>query len=343
MGKWNKWLSAFFFSVAAYSCIRWVTDYTKNGHFWTQSLSNSIIEILILVFAAFILLQGWESWLDKYKEANLRGLRFIWWFYVAPFLLIMVCLNATLLVTRLFTGDGLTMDAVVIANVVGGLFSFMYYNVQRSRIMEQENTRQRILLEQVRNDQLQTELKFLKSQYHPHFLFNALNTVYFQIDEKNLLPRRTLEMISDLLRYQLYGGNQMVSVQEEIDYMRTYIDLQKLRMSERLRLHVEFPVGLERIAIYPLLFLPLIENAFKYVGGAYKLDIRMTWEPDKISFFIRNSVPDIPIPMDPAKKGIGLENLRRRLALLYPDKYVLETSLLENEYVAELMIEINEP
>lgn len=344
MDKWNKWLSALFFAVMAYSCIRWVTDYTKEGHFWTQSLAHSIIEMAILSFAVYLLLQCWETWIEKNKDLNgVKGFRLIWRFYIVPFLLILVCLNVTLLVTRLITGDSLSMDAVVIANVVGGLFSFMYYNIQRSRIMDRENTQQRILLEKVRNDQLQTELKFLKSQYHPHFLFNALNTVYFQIDEKNPQPRRTLEMISDLLRYQLYGGNQKVSLQEEIKYMQTYIDLQKLRMSERLELHVQFPSGLERVSIHPLLFLPLIENGFKYVGGAYELDISMAWDPNRINLHIRNSIPDIPDPIDPSKKGIGLENLRRRLSLLYPDRYVLETTCRNNEFIAKLMIEINEP
>ena len=137
---------------------------------------------------------------------------------------------------------------------------------------------QRIQLEKIKNDQLQTELKFLKSQYHPHFLFNALNTVYFQIDESNKAPRRTLEMISELLRYQLYGGNQKVSILQEIDYLKTCIALRKLRMSERLRLRVEFPPELNELNIYPLLFLPLVENAFKYVGGDYQLDIIMKWK-----------------------------------------------------------------
>lgn len=344
MNKWNKWLSALFFSVAVYSCIRWVTDYTKEGQFWTQTFTKSVTEIVILVVTVFLLLLGWDTWLENSRKLkDVKGLRLIWRFYMMPYLSILIFLNGTMLITRLFTGDSLTMDGVVIANVVGGLFSFMYYNIHRSRIMDRENAEQRVQLEKIRNDQLQTELKFLKSQYHPHFLFNTLNTVYFQIDENNQLPRRTLEMLSDLLRYQLYGSNQKVTLRQEMDYMRIYIDLQKMRISERLQLRVEFPSGLEGLSIYPLLFLPLIENAFKYVGGDYQLDIRMTWEPDWISLSVRNSIPDIPIPMDSSKKGIGLENLGRRLALLYPAKHVLETRKLENEFVAILMIEINEP
>ena len=173
-------------------------------------------------------------------------------------------------------------------------------------------------------------------------MFNALNTVYFQIDESNKAPRRTLEMISELLRYQLYGGNQKVSILQEIDYLKTYIALRKLRMSERLRLRVEFPPELNELNIYPLLFLPLVENAFKYVGGDYQLDIIMKWENNRISLFIRNSIPELSSVDERQRKGIGLVNLRRRLSLLYPNKHRLETRKEETEFVAELMIEIED-
>ena len=247
-------------------------------------------------------------------------------------------MNATLAITRIFIGDTFHMDDIIIANVIGSLFAFMVYNVQRAQVLDKDYAEQRIQLEKIKNDQLQTELKFLKSQYHPHFLFNALNTVYFQIDESNKAPRRTLEMISELLRYQLYGGNQKVSILQEIDYLKTYIALRKLRMSERLRLRVEFPPELNELNIYPLLFLPLVENAFKYVGGDYQLDIIMKWENNLSAEdeALRKSVDERQ------RKGIGLVNLRRRLSLLYPSKHRLETRKEETEFVAELMIEIED-
>ena len=254
-----------------------------------------------------------------------------------PFLLIILGVNATLAITRIFTGDAFHMDDIIIANVIGCLFAFMVYNVQRAQVLDKDYAEQRIQLEKIKNDQLQTELKFLKSQYHPHFLFNNA-------------PRRTLEMISELLRYQLYGGNQKVSILQEIDYLKTYIALRKLRMSERLRLRVEFPPELNELNIYPLLFLPLVENAFKYVGGDYQLDIIMKWENNRISLFIRNSIPELSAEDEALRKsvderqrkGIGLVNLRRRLSLLYPNKHRLETRKEETEFVAELMIEIED-
>ena len=96
-----------------------------------------------------------------------------------PFLFIILGVNATLAITRIFIGDTFHMDDIIIANVIGSLFAFMVYNVQRAQVLDKDYAEQRIQLEKIKNDQLQTELKFLKSQYHPHFLFNALNTVLF--------------------------------------------------------------------------------------------------------------------------------------------------------------------
>ena len=335
MKKIYKWVYAMIFAVSLYSCIRWVTDYTKEGHYWTQSLGNSILEIVILAFVSYLFFIYFRWQIEKSRRAKEPNRwKFVWRSYGMPFLLIILGVNATLAITRIFTGDTFHMDAIIIANVIGSLFAFMVYNVQRAQVLDKDYAEQRIQLEKIKNDQLQTELKFLKSQYHPHFLFNALNTVYFQIDESNKAPRRTLE----------------VSILQEIDYLKTYIALRKLRMSERLRLRLESPPELNELNIYPLLFLPLVENAFKYVGGDYQLDIIMKWENNRISLFIRNSIPELSAEDEALRKsvderqrkGIGLVNLRRRLSLLYPNKHRLETRKEETEFVAELMIEIED-
>lgn len=108
-------------------------------------------------------------------------------------------------------------------------------------------------------------------QYHPHFLFNALNTIYFLIDEENEEAIEAVELLSDLLRYQLYDINMKVTIEEEIDYLRTYIQFQRLRMTKRLQFEESFNPELTGQKIHPLLFLPLLENAFKYIGGAYRI------------------------------------------------------------------------
>jgi len=195
----------------------------------------------------------------------------------------------------------------------------------------------KIQLEKVTNDHLQTELKFLKSQYHPHFLFNALNTIYFQMDEDLEGAKNSIEKFSELLRYQLYDQQQQVPVINELDYLQSFIDLQKIRSSDKLQLRVNFDKALNGQQVYPLLFLPLVENAFKFIGGDYKLAINATLTGNEIVFKVENSIPEFIQPT--AKSGgIGLENLNRRLDLLYPGKYSLSTQKDNGIFIAEMKL-----
>ena len=169
----------------------------------------------------------------------------------------------------LLMGVSLDLYDVPIPAIVSMLLGGFFYIFLRNQMIQKENEAQRLQLEKIKNDQLQTELKFLKAQYHPHFLFNVLNTVYFQIDENNEAPRHTLEQLSDLLRYQLYNDGEKVQVRVELEYLKQYISLCKLRATKRLQLQVHFDEMEAQVEIYPLLFVPLVENAFKYVGGNY--------------------------------------------------------------------------
>ncbi len=181
---------------------------------------------------------------------------------------------------------------------------------------------QKVLVEKIKNDQLLTELKFLKAQYHPHFLFNALNTIYFQMDENVAAAKQSVEKFSELLRYQLYDQQQTVPVSQEIRYLANFIQLQQTRSSEKLILDVHFDETLDGQQIYPLLFLPLVENAFKYVGGDYHLKVVAEVRDSIIRLEVENAVPaQIPIKKE---KGIGLENLQRDMYFALPGKTLLD-------------------
>jgi len=201
----------------------------------------------------------------------------------------------------------------------------------------------KIQLEKITNDKLQTELKFLKAQYHPHFLFNALNTIYFQMDENVAEAKKSVEKFSVLLRYQLYDQQQTVPVSQEVRYLRNFIELQEIRSSDKLQLSVRFDEKLNGQQVYPLLMLPLVENAFKYVGGDYWIRIEALIDKDELQFSVANAIPGkIPIPVSDQKAGgIGLDNLRRRLQLLYPDKHRLQIEKKENEFHADMAIKLN--
>lgn len=339
MKSWYKWLSIGASTLGIFACIRLVTDVPAGSKYWEHPLSFIAIEFLMTFIGVALIFLFIPYWCklngDGKKEKSWKSALTEWGGLFGVTLLLV---HGVIFVTRVFTKSSFEINGIVIADVVVVLFAFLTYQGTRLRQWEEAYADQHLLLEKIKNDQLQTELKFLRSQYHPHFLFNALNTAYFQIDEANPLPRRTLEMLSELLRYQLYGGHQKVPIRQELAYLRTYIELQKLRMSERLQLELTVDPALEEQPVYPLLFLPLIENAFKYVGGAYRIDIRFTAGPKQIGMAVFNTLPSSADCL-PSPRGIGLENLKRRLELLYPAQYSLEIADRDPEtYRAELIL-----
>jgi len=139
-----------------------------------------------------------------------------------------------------------------------------------------------------------------------------------------------------LLRYQLYDQQQKVTVRNELDYLEAYIDLQKERMTNSSHLEVEFDQRLNGEKIYPLLFLPLVENAFKYAGGNNRIMIRARLENEDLVFEVSNSTGNMRSTTQIG--GIGLENLKRRLDLLYPGKYNLEFTEIDNDFSVRLRL-----
>lgn len=332
---WYKKLLPLVMALCLFVCIRLVTDVPMNRFYWegnTWAFMLKEITGVVAVCYSFI-------WLEKWLKWNRRRKNPLWLEYGGLFLLVgMVCWG-TVHVLWLWNDRTPTLQDFVIPEVLSLLFVTVCYTFGRSRLVEEEYARQTLQLERMKNDRLQTELKLLKAQYHPHFLFNALNTVYFQIDERNSAPRHTIEMLSDLLRYQLYGDCGKVKVCDEVDYLKRYIGLWKLRRSERLRLQVHFDETLQEQEIFPLLFVPLVENAFKYVGGTprfIRLDMRLV--EDTLRFHIVNSRNNEATAV--CKPGMGIENLRRRLALLYPSSACLRIDESERTFDVELTIKL---
>ncbi len=218
------------------------------------------------------------------------------------------------------------------------LYWLLFYAFVRGNAWVRKSYEQQLLIEQINNDRLQTELRFLKAQYHPHFLFNALNTVYFQMDDDVPQAKHTITALSDLLRYQLYDRQQTVPLHKELQHLEAYIGLQRQRMNEHLQLEVTFSDQLSDQQIYPLLLLPLVENAFKYAGGDYWIRIHATLQDDTLVFTAVNAKP--PVATVTKDGGIGLENLRRRLELLYPGRHSLQTDDQPASYSVTLNIRL---
>jgi hypothetical protein len=175
------------------------------------------------------------------------------------------------------------------------------------------------------------ELELLKAQIHPHFLFNTLNNLFAHTLRNSSDSPHIVSKLSSLLRFMIYESREeYISLPEEIKLLNNYIDLEKLRYGQELNLSVTFSGDLEKKMIRPLLLLPLIENSFKH-GLSQQLEekwIRLHMHVDQniLYFELANSKdPNQVRSGSPGKSnGIGLENVKRRLELLYPGKYKLD-------------------
>ena len=202
---------------------------------------------------------------------------------------------------------------------------------------------QKRLIEMVK-EKSTAELNFLKSQINPHFLFNSLNAVYFLIEKDNVHAREALHKFSDMLRYQLYEANgEKIPVEKEIGYLRDYVDLQKLRTDEKYYIQFTCSPDIENFYIEPLLLIPFVENAFKHIShksdepNFVRLDISQA--NGTFRFTIENSKDKNPASVD-QHGGIGLNNVKRRLELLYPGRHELNVLNDDEKFKVDLKIEI---
>ena len=184
-------------------------------------------------------------------------------------------------------------------------------------------------LSQVSLEKAETELKFLKSQINPHFVFNTLNTIYFQIEKTNTIARESLLQFSDLLRYQLYDCNaDTIEIEKEMQYLRDFVQLQQKRKDENYSITMNGSMNVNGFRITPLLLLPLVENAFKHISHFNEKEniIRIHAEKDGADFIfkVENTKESAHVSTEKKSGGIGLQNMQRRLELLYPQQHSLE-------------------
>ena len=229
----------------------------------------------------------------------------------------------------------------------GGFLMFLVLNVMVVAIaigirhfIRTRQIKQQLKDEKAKNTE--AELAWLKNQINPHFLFNTLNNIssLTQIDPD--AAQDAIAQLSDLLRYAMYETNKKtVPIQGEVEFMRNYISLMELRCNDKTEVTTTFDVQ-QNMEIAPLLFISLIENAFKHGVSSSrpsKIDIRLLQNENELVFNCDNT----NYPKDDADRsgsGIGLENTRRRLDLMYAGRYSWEQSLEDNIYHVQIRIKI---
>jgi sensor histidine kinase YesM len=229
-----------------------------------------------------------------------------------------------------------------------GLFFVVYLGItsllKLSRSWFVVNDLQRRLL-QMETEKVQIELKALKAQVNPHFFFNTLNGIYsLSLDKDERLPQTVLQL-SHLMRYFLYeSGEDLVPLEKEWQVLEDYIALQGIRSNEQLQLEkrVEGEIGDQRIA--PLLLITFLENAFKHGAkgntGRVHINLLLQVWPNKLRFEVRNTRGEVDEVVNTGYKGVGLENVRRRLELLYADKHVLQTRETGEDFIVTLELAV---
>ena len=204
---------------------------------------------------------------------------------------------------------------------------------------------QRLQLHEIKAKQLQTELSLLKSQVNPHFLFNTLNNLFsMALEHGDKTVAEGISRLSHLMRYMIHeSSEEKVSLMKEVEHLERFIELQKLRFSNEDNIHIDFTVDgdTDGIHIPPMILIPFVENAFKHgisLCDASSIDMRLGINSRRLTFSVENMVHHAVGGLREGTFGIGLENVKRRLELLYPKNHELTVRQTDDTFSVRLVL-----
>lgn len=344
-----NWLGFIFGKYKIHHVLFWITYFV----FWVSVYQNLYKDInqLFLVTGFYTVSNAGVYYISQYLlMPKLRKTKFAILFIPAFFILAAIF--------SLFMKYGISftlsmnLEEFFQASTLQILFVYFSSNVFTGGILlaakgyleNRKTIRQNELKEKER---IESELNFLKSQVNPHFLFNAINSVYVLIRIDPDKASETLIKLSNLLRSQLYEfTTDSIDIQQELEYLENYIELEKIRKGERLKVIFEKGEGLEDFSIAPLLLIPFLENSFKHLSSHTDQEnlvkIQLAFSKGRLSAIFFNTKDNQKKPADPKQGGIGLKNIRRRLEILYPKKHTLEIMEQPDSFEVKLEININE-
>lgn len=230
----------------------------------------------------------------------------------------------------------------VLGSLLGSTLTGVMLTMGTFLLLQRRNMEQK--QERLEQEKMAAELQFLRNQLDPHFLFNALNNIYFLIKKDPDAAAKALAGFSDLLRYQIYEGQaERIPLRAEFDYLGRYAELAALRLPKSASIEVDFADVPATLLIPPLLLLPLVENAFKHVDkNDVKIVIQGEVRERQLRFEVKNSwVGGQAAAGEELRRvsGIGLENLRQRLGLIYAGRHCFNMEIADNWYQVRLSID----
>lgn len=267
--------------------------------------------------------------------------RAYWWLYIPAVILLLVFSVSVkfYILSTWFPHDMADARTHVRLPSVLVFIVSLFYSVTVEKIRAEKKQKESEAL------QLAMEIKFLRSQVSPHFLFNILTNLVSLARKKSDYLETSLLMLSGLMRYMLYDANKRISMQQEVEYLESYIALQQLRFGRDVKIifNTELSPEATNYHIEPMLLIPFVENAFKH-GTGYAcqpfIEIKLTVVGDLLVFQVRNKYDRETDVSKDESSGIGLNNVRSRLALLYPGRHDLIIQTENNLFNVNLTMKL---
>ena len=263
---------------------------------------------------------------------------------------------AILLVYLLMMGYRFSLEPAFVRNRVGPFPSYIMFpifitlfsaSLPTFILILYEKLKEANRIKQLEKETIEHELKFLKAQINPHFLFNSLNSIFQLIDVDTERAKEWLAKFSEMLRYHLYEtSSERVPLALEIDYVRSYAAMEKLRKGKNIEVELDIQPDIGYLEVVPLVVLTFVENAFKHVSNWYdrpnRVVIRLQQIDDQLQFQCINTRDAESTTTRSEASGIGLTNVRKRLDLMYPDAYQLRTLPTDEHFQVDLSISLTE-
>jgi hypothetical protein len=312
----------------------------RGGYDWGKMFTSATSQLVFIMLIAY--LNYFLIWPRFLKSKNV-------WRYLIEFLVPFSVLIAARVHFQRFLMDGYTHQAhyfyssfFIVQITAITLFIVLFVGMLRFAVdwFELEARKK-----EVENEKLIAELNFLKAQINPHFLFNTLNNLYYLAYSKSENTTEVISKLSLMMRYMIYESNHpKVLLSKEIEYMQSYISLERLRLNDQIPIKFEVSGDTQNIWISPLIFITFLENAFKHgvTGKNPKAWVNICIQvfDDECVYTVENS-KSADQKDTGEKSGIGLQNVKRRLELSYPDKYKLITEQTPEKYLVKLTLSLH--
>lgn len=271
----------------------WVILFYLNAYHWVPRYltSKKTIRYILILLVAYVLAVLIQALVFKYSDEHPEHFKLYWHFFINFF-----------------------------------VFLFFIATSIAYRLILDKNQADN-LVKDIENEHLKTELTLLRSQASPHFLFNVLNNMVALARKKSDLLEPSLIKLSSLIRYTVYDTlGETVPIENEIEYLKSYIDLQQQRFGSNVLFNVQLSPPAAPLHLEPMLLIPFVENAIKHGTGFIEnaaIDIRLDLEADQLHFRVKNRYSPLEDEIKDKTSGIGLANVKRRLNLLYPNAHQL--------------------